>query len=279
MVGIQTVDLPPRADRFLAPALLAIGLSVIAVRSSSSPGRWSTGGCGRDGRPSSGPGTSSAGTASSTLDYFALRADKRWFFHRDTLVAYAVYGGVCLISPDPIGPRNEREQVWAAFRRFADTHGWTTAVMGAGEDWLPVYRESGMHHIYLGDEAVVHVQEFASPAGHEGAAPGPSPRSRNTATRSPSTTRPGSTDDGHRADRPHGPEPAGRARAWLLDDARPHLRPTGHRPPAHRRADTGRPAGGHVPVRPVPGINGFSLDLMRRDPADHPNGLLDFALC
>ena len=28
-----------------------------------------------------------------------------------------------------------------------------------------------------------------------------------------------------------------------------------------------------------PGINGFSLDLMRRDPGDHPNGLLDFALC
>jgi lysylphosphatidylglycerol synthetase-like protein (DUF2156 family) len=30
---------------------------------------------------------------------------------------------------------------------------------------------------------------------------------------------------------------------------------------------------------PATGINGFSLDLMRRDPGDHPNGLLDFALC
>jgi lysylphosphatidylglycerol synthetase-like protein (DUF2156 family) len=30
---------------------------------------------------------------------------------------------------------------------------------------------------------------------------------------------------------------------------------------------------------PAPGIRGYSLDLMRRDPADHPNGLLDFALC
>jgi lysylphosphatidylglycerol synthetase-like protein (DUF2156 family) len=30
---------------------------------------------------------------------------------------------------------------------------------------------------------------------------------------------------------------------------------------------------------PAAGINGFSLDLMRRDPGDHPNGLLDFALC
>jgi len=29
---------------------------------------------------------------------------------------------------------------------------------------------------------------------------------------------------------------------------------------------------------PARGINGYSLDLMRRDPGDHPNGLLDFAL-
>jgi lysylphosphatidylglycerol synthetase-like protein (DUF2156 family) len=30
---------------------------------------------------------------------------------------------------------------------------------------------------------------------------------------------------------------------------------------------------------PAPGIRGYSLDLMRRDPGEHPNGLLDFALC
>jgi lysylphosphatidylglycerol synthetase-like protein (DUF2156 family) len=30
---------------------------------------------------------------------------------------------------------------------------------------------------------------------------------------------------------------------------------------------------------PSPAINGYSLDIMRRDPGDHPNGLIDFALC
>ena len=30
---------------------------------------------------------------------------------------------------------------------------------------------------------------------------------------------------------------------------------------------------------PSPAIGGFSLDLMRRDPGEPPNGLLDFALC
>ena len=29
---------------------------------------------------------------------------------------------------------------------------------------------------------------------------------------------------------------------------------------------------------PAPAINGFSLDLMRRDNSDHPNGLIDFAI-
>ena len=30
---------------------------------------------------------------------------------------------------------------------------------------------------------------------------------------------------------------------------------------------------------PSPAINGYSLDLMRRDTGEHPNGLLDYALC
>ncbi len=29
---------------------------------------------------------------------------------------------------------------------------------------------------------------------------------------------------------------------------------------------------------PAPGIGGYSLDLMRRDNGDHPNGLMDFAI-
>jgi lysylphosphatidylglycerol synthetase-like protein (DUF2156 family) len=29
---------------------------------------------------------------------------------------------------------------------------------------------------------------------------------------------------------------------------------------------------------PAPGINGYSLDLMRRDDGEHPNGLIDFAV-
>ncbi len=281
LVGIQTIALPHRADRFLAPALLAIGLTLVAIALFLLT------------RPVVDRRLSSGRAAEfrardivrrhgiSTLDYFALRSDKKWFFHRDSLVAYAVYGGVCLISPDPIGPRNEREQVWGAFRRFADSHGWVTSVMGAGEDWLPVYRDSGMHNIYLGDEAVVRVQSFTL-AGrrHEGPAPGPQPDQEVRLHRH--LPRSG----------PSGPRRCPKELTALMSLSRQGEHERGFSMMLGRvfdPRDTGLlltvvrgPDGSAAAMCqfvPAPGINGYSLDLMRRDPADHPNGLLDFALC
>ena len=71
-----------------------------------------------------------------------------------------MHNGVCLVSPDPIGPAAERRSAWRAFRQFADEHGWTVAVMGAGEEWLPTYRATGMRDLYVGDEAIVDVRRF-----------------------------------------------------------------------------------------------------------------------
>lgn len=96
-----------------------------------------------------------------TLGYFALRDDKDWFFTGDSVVAYAVRGGVCLVSPDPIGPWGDRYQVWADFTDFVSMHGWAVAVVGASNDWLGVYRMAGLRPTYLGDEAVVDVAGFS----------------------------------------------------------------------------------------------------------------------
>ena len=38
-------------------------------------------------------------------------------------------------------------------------------VLGAGEEWLPVYRESGMHDLYVGDEAVIDCGRFTLEGG------------------------------------------------------------------------------------------------------------------
>lgn len=97
---------------------------------------------------------------SDPLAYFALRDDKFRFFHGESMVAYAVVRGVCIVSPDPIGPVHERKEVWEAFRMKMDARGWLVGVLGAGDEWLPIYRESGMRTLYIGDEAVVHCPSF-----------------------------------------------------------------------------------------------------------------------
>ena len=185
-----------------------------------------------------------------------------------------------MISPDPIGPTNEREQVWGAFRRFADSHGWVTAVMGAGEEWLSVYRDSGMHNIYLGDEAVVRIPSFTlAGGGMKGL--------RQAHNR---ITKYGYTASFH--DPAHLDPALSAELAALMALSRQGEHERGFSMMLGRvfdPRDTGllltvvrSPDGAAAAMCqfvPASGIRGFSLDLMRRDPGDHPNGLLDFALC
>ncbi|SDB85001.1 lysyl-tRNA synthetase, class 2 [Sanguibacter gelidistatuariae] len=95
-----------------------------------------------------------------SLDYFALRDDKQWFFTSSTVVAHTVRTGVCLVSPDPIGPDDGREEAWADFMAYAERNGWSVAVLGAGADWLEIYESFGLRPVYLGDEAVVDAATF-----------------------------------------------------------------------------------------------------------------------
>ncbi|RMB61966.1 bifunctional lysylphosphatidylglycerol flippase/synthetase MprF [Tessaracoccus antarcticus] len=95
-----------------------------------------------------------------TMDYFALRDDKEWFFTGNCVVAYAVRAGICLVAPDPVGPRGERYQAWADFMEFAARRGWAVVVVASAVEWLQVYEDSGLRSTYLGDEAIVDVTSF-----------------------------------------------------------------------------------------------------------------------
>ncbi|MHB8672034.1 MAG: bifunctional lysylphosphatidylglycerol flippase/synthetase MprF, partial [Acidimicrobiales bacterium] len=164
MLGQTWVDVPGRVDNFLGPVLLSVtvGLMLLAgwqlfrpvVARRVVPG---------DDRARARAVVAAHG--GDTLAYFALRDDKQYFFFGSSMVAYAVVGGIALVSPDPIGPVTERDQVWTAFRHFADERAWPIAVMGAGEEWLPIYRASGMHDLYVGDEAVLDVARFSLEGG------------------------------------------------------------------------------------------------------------------
>ena len=162
LFGDRSVSLPHLLDRLLSPALLAIGIGIVlsvlwlsfrpavAARTASF-------------RPMSRERARYLVEryGSDSLSYFALRSDKDWFGHRDTVVAYRVHNGIALVSPDPVGPVSQRAEAWSAFREFSDEHGWSVAVMAACGDWLPVYAASGMHDLYIGDEAVVDVARFS----------------------------------------------------------------------------------------------------------------------
>ncbi len=286
LVGVQFVAFPPTIDRYASISLLAVGMSLIVVAlflltrpvvdRQLSAGRASVGRRAAELRARDIVRRHGTGT----LDYFALRDDKQWFFHRDSLVAYAVFGGVCLVSPDPIGPFSERAHVWDSFRRFVDRNGWGLGVMGAGEEWLPTYQASGMRFVYIGDEAVVDPRQFSLDGGKMKGL-------RQAVNR---VARYGYT--AHFLDPAHLDTRDAARLAELMAKSRRGEQERGFSMMLGRLfdpRDTGLlltvvdgPDGAPVAMCqfvPSPAIGGFSLDLMRRDPGEHPNGLLDFALC
>ncbi|MCU1453820.1 MAG: hypothetical protein JWN46_1966 [Acidimicrobiales bacterium] len=280
LIGMHTIALPNRVDRFLQPTLLAtsVGLAVaagwllfrpvVARRLDDRPpesveqARRLVGQYGGD-----------------TLSYFALRDDKRFFFWGDTMVAFAVYQGVCLVSPDPIGPKAEQRDAWAAFRTFADDHGWSVAIMAASEAWLPIYRASGMHDLYVGDEGVVDVRRFELSGG------------RNKGLRQAVNR---IAKYGYRAefhDPAHiDPELERKLRLLMTESRRGEVE-RGFSMTLGRifeKDDEGLLLAvcfgpDDEPVAfcqyvPAEAIDGYSLDLMRRSEGEHPNGLTDFVV-
>ena len=156
--GSETLPLPA-ASGIVTPALVAVGIAMVAAIAwlVFSPRRHEPSAHAEDRERARDIVATHGG---GTLDYFALRDDKAYLFSGRSLVAYAVRNGVCLVSPDPIGPEEERADVLADLLDMADRNGWTVAVIAAGSAWLPLYTALGMKAIYLGDEAVVDCSSF-----------------------------------------------------------------------------------------------------------------------
>jgi lysyl-tRNA synthetase class 2 len=98
-----------------------------------------------------------------TLDYFALRRDKNYFFSSDgrSLVAYLYVRGTAMVAADPIGPPADTARTLDEFLAFCSGRGWRVAFFAVREADADLYREHGMHPIYLGDEAIVHPDRFS----------------------------------------------------------------------------------------------------------------------
>jgi lysylphosphatidylglycerol synthetase-like protein (DUF2156 family)/UDP-2,3-diacylglucosamine pyrophosphatase LpxH len=97
-----------------------------------------------------------------TLDHSAVRDDKALLFTSGGVVSYDVIDGRMVVSPDPICGVEDRNEVWASTMDYADTHGYSIAVLAASATWLPIYHASGLHDVYLGDEAIVDCGRFVA---------------------------------------------------------------------------------------------------------------------
>jgi lysyl-tRNA synthetase, class II len=99
---------------------------------------------------------------SDTLDYFALREDKSWFFSSDgnAMVAFAYVSGYALVSADPIGAPASIALVLDEFLAYCRDRGWHVAFLAVREDRMPLYRERGFRAVYLGDEAIIRCDTF-----------------------------------------------------------------------------------------------------------------------
>jgi lysyl-tRNA synthetase, class II len=97
-----------------------------------------------------------------TLDYFALRQDKSYFFSAagDAMVAFTYISGYALVAADPIGAPGSEARVLDEFLAYCRERGWKTAFLAVREADMPLYRERGFREVYLGDEAIIPCDRF-----------------------------------------------------------------------------------------------------------------------
>jgi lysyl-tRNA synthetase class 2 len=98
-----------------------------------------------------------------SLGYFALRGDKTAIFSATgkAAVAYRVVGGVTLAAGDPLGDPEAWPGAISAWLAEADRYAWIPGVVGASEDGAIAYKRAGLDSLELGDEAVLHLDEFS----------------------------------------------------------------------------------------------------------------------
>jgi lysylphosphatidylglycerol synthetase-like protein (DUF2156 family) len=104
---------------------------------------------------------------SDTLAYFALREDKSFFFSSDgrAMIAYTYMAGYALAAGDPIGAPGSVGLVVDEFLEMCDERAWNPSFLAVREADLPMYAARGMHHFYLGDEAIIRCDTFTLEGG------------------------------------------------------------------------------------------------------------------
>jgi lysyl-tRNA synthetase class 2 len=98
-----------------------------------------------------------------SLAYFANRDDRQLIVSPSgkSAVSFRVVGGVALAAGDPLGDPEAWPGAIDAFLTRAGDSAWVPAVMGCSERGGVAWSRAGLDALELGDEAVVHTDEFS----------------------------------------------------------------------------------------------------------------------
>jgi lysyl-tRNA synthetase class 2 len=100
---------------------------------------------------------------SDTLAFFKLRRDLQYLFSDDerAFLGYRVEGRILLVAGDPVGPADALPALVRQTCAFAEVRGLSPAVLGASSSLVPVWRDAGLHALYIGDEAILETDSFS----------------------------------------------------------------------------------------------------------------------
>ena len=98
-----------------------------------------------------------------SLSYFALRDDRSVIFSPTgkAAVTYRVVGTVSLAAGDPLGDPEAWPGAINEWLAEARSYGWVPAVLAASERGAEAFHRVGLDALELGDEAILHVDDFS----------------------------------------------------------------------------------------------------------------------
>jgi lysyl-tRNA synthetase, class II len=105
--------------------------------------------------------TEMATGSTDSLAYFATRDDRAAVRAGEALVSYRGVGTVALAAGDPLGPERDWALAIETFRAEAVRQGRVAAALGCGAKAAVRYAHAGLRTIYLGDEAVIELDDFS----------------------------------------------------------------------------------------------------------------------
>ena len=96
--------------------------------------------------------------------YFALWPDKSFFLNAagDGFISYRAAAGVAVCLSDPVAPEAAVPGLLKQFLGYCTDNGWTVAMLYTLPDWLPVYEQTGLHHLKIGADAIVNLDKFCT---------------------------------------------------------------------------------------------------------------------